>query len=257
MSEQPLSLSLDVSAVPLKLGGAGYYTVALVNELATRADVDLHLVARRDDVARWSPIGNVAVTGAVPSSRPARLVFEQLRFPPLLRSLGVAVHHAPHYTMPERASIPCVVTIHDCTFFDHPEWHVRSKAAFFRRAIRRAALHASAVVCVSEVTAERLHANCNVRAPVVVAPHGVDHVRFSELEPVAGADAAAVEVSGDPYRSTIGGIRRDTGAAQGPGAAYHRVRPSGRDSPRSHARVGRPAGLGIGGDVASARFGPT
>ena len=29
--------------------------------------------------------------------------------------------------MPERAGLPVVVTIHDCTFFDHPEWHERSQ----------------------------------------------------------------------------------------------------------------------------------
>ena len=43
------------------------------------------------------------------------------------------VHHRSAPTpMPERAPVPVVVTIHDCTFFDHPEWHERSKALFFR-----------------------------------------------------------------------------------------------------------------------------
>jgi glycosyltransferase involved in cell wall biosynthesis len=90
------------------------------------------------------------------------------------------------------------VTIHDCTFFDHPEWHVRSKAAFFRRAIRRAALRAAVLICVSQTTADRLHANCPVRAPVVVAPHGVDHARFAPDEPAAGADRAALQPLGLP-----------------------------------------------------------
>jgi glycosyltransferase involved in cell wall biosynthesis len=100
--------------------------------------------------------------------------------------------------MPERAPVPCVVTIHDCTFFDHPEWHVRSKALVFRRAIRRAALRAGALVCVSEVTAQRLRASCEVRVPIVVAPHGVDHDRFTPREPGAGADAAVLAACGIP-----------------------------------------------------------
>jgi glycosyltransferase involved in cell wall biosynthesis len=91
-----------------------------------------------------------------------------------------------------------VVTIHDCTFFDHPEWHLRSKAAFFRRAIRRAALRAGALVCVSGVTAERLAANVAVQVPVVVAPHGVDHARFSPVEPSPGADATVLAELGVP-----------------------------------------------------------
>jgi glycosyltransferase involved in cell wall biosynthesis len=90
------------------------------------------------------------------------------------------------------------VTIHDCTFFDHPEWHVRSKAAFFRRAIRRAALRAAVLICVSQTTADRLHANCPVRAPVVVAPHGVDHARFSPSPPGSGADEATLQTLGVP-----------------------------------------------------------
>ena len=121
-------------------GGAGYYTMALAGGLAGRDDVDLTLIARRGDEARWGAVaGGAAVRAAVPASRPGRLAFEQLGLASVLRSVGARVHHGPHYTMPARAPVPCAVTIHDCTFFDHPEWHVRSKAAFFRRAIRHAA----------------------------------------------------------------------------------------------------------------------
>jgi glycosyltransferase involved in cell wall biosynthesis len=138
------------------------------------------------------------VRAAVPGARPSRLVFEQLGLPGVLRSAGVEVHHGPHYTMPGRSPVPCVVTVHDCTFFDHPEWHVRSKAAFFRRCIRRAAVRAGAVVCVSQVTADRLHAVCPVRVPVVVAPHGVDRGRFTPREPAPGADRVQLEALGVP-----------------------------------------------------------
>jgi glycosyltransferase involved in cell wall biosynthesis len=102
--------------------------------------------------------------------------------------------------MPVRSPIPCAVTIHDCTFFDHPEWHQRSKAAFFRRAIRRAADRAGVLICVSKVTAQRLHDCVPVRPPVVVVPHGVDHTRFSPREPEDGADRAVLAplgLSGD------------------------------------------------------------
>jgi glycosyltransferase involved in cell wall biosynthesis len=193
-----LTLSLDVSAVPARPGGAGYYTIALAEGLARREDVELTLVARRGDEARWSALGAVAVRAAVPRSRPARLSFEQVGLPAVLRSMGVQVHHGPHYTMPARSPVPCVVTVHDCTFFDHPEWHLRSKAAFFRRAIRRAAARAGAVVCVSQVTADRLRQVCAVRVPVVVAPHGVDHRRFTPEEPAPGRDRAVLAALGVP-----------------------------------------------------------
>ena len=122
MTSTPLALSLDVSAVPLRPGGAGHYTIEVARGLSARDDISLTLVARRGDEHRWRALAgdSASVLGAIPVSRPGRLAFEQTRFPGLLGALGVEVHHAPHYTMPERATVPCVVTIHDCTFFDHP-----------------------------------------------------------------------------------------------------------------------------------------
>jgi glycosyltransferase involved in cell wall biosynthesis len=200
VSDAPLALSLDVSAVPVRPGGAGYYTIEMARGLSGRDDIALTMLARRGDEDRWRRAGGQAtVVGAVPVSRPGRLVFEQVRVPRLLGALGVQVHHGPHYTMPTRAPVPCVVTIHDCTFFDHPEWHVRSKALFFRRAIRQASLHAAVLVCVSEVTATRLRASCEVRAPIVVVPHGVDHHRFTPTEPGPGADRALLAANGVPH----------------------------------------------------------
>jgi glycosyltransferase involved in cell wall biosynthesis len=196
----PISLSLDVSAVPIRPGGAGYYTIEVARGLCARDDISLTMVARRDDEERWRTLAmeRGSVVGAVPASRPGRLIFEQARFPNLLDSLGVHVHHAPHYTMPERAPVPCVVTIHDCTFFDHPQWHVGSKALLFRRAIRRASLHAGALVCVSDVTASRLRECCDVRVPIVVAPHGVDHERFTSTEGEPGGDRVILAECGVP-----------------------------------------------------------
>jgi glycosyltransferase involved in cell wall biosynthesis len=199
MTAECLELSLDVSAVPARPGGAGYYTMALAHGLAGRDDVGLTLLTRRGDESRWrGPAGGAALRDVVPTSRPGRLVYEQVRLGSVLRSVGVDVHHGPHYTMPARSPVPCAVTIHDCTFFDHPEWHLRSKAAFFRRAIRRAARHAAVVICVSAVTEDRLRAVCDVRAPVVVAPHGVDHDRFTPREPAEGADRAVLGALGVP-----------------------------------------------------------
>jgi glycosyltransferase involved in cell wall biosynthesis len=203
-----LALALDVSAVPAQPAGAGQYTLALARSLAAREDVEMTLVARRGDEERWKALrtGSVAsaataapvVRGAVPVSRLGRLAFEQVGLASVLRRLAVDVHHGPHYTMPARPPVPCAVTIHDCTFFDHPEWHLRSKAAFFRRAIRRAARHAGALICVSQVTAERLQAVCEVQAPVIVAPHGVDHGRFRPEEASDGADRALLGPLGVP-----------------------------------------------------------
>jgi glycosyltransferase involved in cell wall biosynthesis len=193
VAEPLLRLSLDVTAVPDRPVGAGQYTLELARALAPRPDVDLVLVARRSDATRWrtaAPGAGLAATA--PGPRPLRLAWEQLGLPGVLRTEHVAVHHGPHYTMPERSSVPAVVTVHDLSFFVAPRWHQRSKVVLFRRAIKVAARRAAAVVCPSRVTAEELARWCRVEAEVFVAHHGVDTHRFGPEEPFGGADAAVV-----------------------------------------------------------------
>ena len=188
-----LGLTLDVSAVPADPVGAGQYTLHLAAALARRPDLDLTLIGRRTDRERWGETAPGArLVAAAPSRRPLRLAWEQVALPGLVRRLGPSVHHGPHYTMPERSSVPAVVTVHDLSFFEAPEWHDRSKVVLFKRAIRIAAHRAAAVVCPSRATADQLARWCRVDAEVFVAHHGVDARRFAAYEPDTGADAAAL-----------------------------------------------------------------
>jgi len=188
-----LALTLDVSAVPADPVGAGQYTLHLASALARRPDLDLTLIGRRDDRERWTETAPGArLVAAAPRRRPLRLAWEQVAVPGLVRRLGAAVHHGPHYTMPERSSVPTVVTVHDLSFFEAPQWHDRSKVVLFKRAIRVAARRAAAVVCPSRVTADQLARWCQVDAEVFVAHHGVDARRFAPHETEPGADRAAL-----------------------------------------------------------------
>jgi glycosyltransferase involved in cell wall biosynthesis len=177
-----VKVALDASAIPDPPGGAGRYVLALAGALARRDDVDLTVVTRTGDAGRWPP----PVAARAPSLRPVRLGWEQVGLPRVVRGLGADVHHGPHYTMPLALGLPAVVTIHDLSFFTHPEWHQRTKVAFFRAAIRTAARHAAALVAVSATTAALLDERVGARAPVHVIPHGVDHARY---RPDAGGDS--------------------------------------------------------------------
>jgi len=183
----------------------------LAEALDARADVDLVLFGRRSDGPRWHSVAPGAeVVASAPEPRPLRLAWEQVRLPSLLTRHSVSVHHGPHYTMPERSSVPSVVTIHDMSFFEEARWHERSKVLLFRRAISVAARRAAAVVCPSQVTAGQLARWCRVEAEVFVAPHGVDTRRFRPDEPEEGADAAALALvdprlaDGRPYLVFVG-----------------------------------------------------
>lgn len=173
-----LPVALDVSAVPAQPAGAGIYVLRLVEALATAGGLDLSLVAAVGDRRRWEHAAPDATVHAVaPGRRPVRLAWEQAQAPALARRLG-GLWHGPHYTMPLRADVPAVVTIHDLTFFDHPEWHERAKVMYFRRMIRESAERADTLVCVSQYTAARLEALLAPTVPVEVITHGVDHRRF-------------------------------------------------------------------------------
>ena len=220
-SDHPLLVTLDVSAVPAQPVGAGRYTIELASALADLGALALHALARRDDEERWRRVlgegSGSDVSALAPVHRPARLVWEQTRLPGFLRHLHPDVHHGPHYTMPERVTIPRVVTIHDVTFIDHPEWHQRSKVPVFRRAIKEAARRADVIVCVSETTAIRLREVVDVRPPVVVAPHGVDHRRFFALDGPDDHDEAALRSLGldtaRPFILYVGTIEPRKGVA--------------------------------------------
>jgi len=208
-------VSVDATAVPAKPGGAGRYVLNLIEELAGPAvhddGVEVTVVCRQGDRARWeAQAGGARVVDVAPTRRPLRLAWEQTALPRLLNRMPVDVHHGPHYTMPVAARGPSVVTVHDLSFFSHPEWHQPAKVAFFRGAIRVAAARAAAIVAVSHATAERLDLRTHPRGAVHVIPHGVDHHRF---RPAAGAEEETADVRarqrlgiepGRPYVAFVG-----------------------------------------------------
>ena len=191
-------VGIDVSAIPDEPRGAGRYVFELVRALDSRGRVEMKLETRKDDASRWSAVApSASVHPVVPGSRLARLAWEQVAGPRFVDRWGVDVFHGPHYTMPEIAKRPKAVTIHDLTFFDHPEWHEKVKVSFFSRAIRVAVQRADALICVSEPTARRLHELFDPKPPVHVIPHGIDHVRFRPDDP-DGRDAEHLRALGVP-----------------------------------------------------------
>jgi glycosyltransferase involved in cell wall biosynthesis len=185
-----VKLALDVSAVPPQVAGAGRYIVELARRLPEHG-VTTTLVTRRDDGTRWgtwSPDAEIAPS--VPRARIARLVSEAYLLGESAPARESDLWHAPHYTMPRRRATPCVVTIHDLTFFTNPEWHERSKVAFFRRAIRYSSQHARVLISVSAFSARLLEEILPAHAPIVVAPLGVELETF---QPDASGDAALFE----------------------------------------------------------------
>lgn len=190
-----MRLLLDATAIPADRGGVGRYVDELLPALA-RCGVDLVVVCQAHDAATTAalvPSAEIVTAPATISARPARMAWEQLVLPRLVRSTGADVLHSPHYTMPAAAGVPVVVTLHDATFFSHPQLHSRVKARFFQAAIRRAVRRAASVVVPSRATRDEVRRYVGgALEQFHVAYHGVDTALFT---PVDEAERARVRSS--------------------------------------------------------------
>jgi glycosyltransferase involved in cell wall biosynthesis len=152
------------------VGGSETYVRGLLPELGKDVTVFPNEHPGRSEVGRL-----VAMTYGM-------TVAPRLRAP-------VDVLHYPLTVPVPRFAGPTVVTLHDLQHLELPPFFSLGERAFRRFAYERAARRADVVVTPSEhartVAAERLGLD---PARVVVAPHGVDHERFTPSGPEEGPE---------------------------------------------------------------------
>ncbi len=143
------------------MAGAGVYTYQLVRALAgVPGEHRLFVFARAglfDDLAPQQP--RLQVIHIDPSSRAARLVWEQTRLPLLLRRLRIDVLHSPHHHTPLAARLGTtsstrrlrrVVTFHDVTFLLLPRRYPLLRRLYMEGVTRAAARVADAIITPSQ-----------------------------------------------------------------------------------------------------------
>lgn len=173
----PLHVLVDATAVPADRGGVGRYVDEILPALE-RTGVRLTVAVQERDVeiigARLDHADVVSAPAAA-ERRPVRLAWEQMGLPRLVARVGADVLHSPHYTRPLRPGVPVTVTLHDATFFSHPELHGRVKGVFFRAAIRTAVRRAQTLVVPSAATRDEVVRYTGAHVDrFFVAHHGVD-----------------------------------------------------------------------------------
>jgi glycosyltransferase involved in cell wall biosynthesis len=199
---------LDATAIPAQRGGVGRYVDSLVAALDEQGAA-LSVVCQRHDAdvfAGLAPRSRIITAAEELESRPARLAWEQTTLPRLARRLPVDVIHSPHYTMPMASTVPCVVTLHDATFFSDRGLHLGIKERFFRAWTRMSLRRAAVCVVPSRATADELVRLANADADaLVVAYHGVDHQVFHPPSAEQTAAAAAfLGIAGRPWIGFLG-----------------------------------------------------
>lgn len=95
------------------------------------------------------------VPAAWPEAKPAaRVAWEQLALPSLIRQRGIQVFHSPANVLPEFLPRGCagVVTLHDLAFLRMPEVLTRPKRVYHRAFTVRSLRRATRIIAVSEST---------------------------------------------------------------------------------------------------------
>jgi glycosyltransferase involved in cell wall biosynthesis len=176
-----LRVVVDATAVPPDRGGVGRYVDELLPALLAEG-ADLAVVAQAHDVAHYRvllPGADVHAAPAAAARTAVRLVWEQAGLPLLVRRTGADVLHSPHYTMPLAAGLPVVTTLHDATFFTHPEVHLAVKRRFFRAWTRISLRRARRCVTPSAATRTELVREVGADPSRIDVAHlGVDAARF-------------------------------------------------------------------------------
>ena len=198
---------VDATAIPADRGGVGRYVDELLPALVAEG-ADLSVVCQERDLTLFRdllPEVPLVPAPAHVERRPVRLAWEQAGLPLVARRARAEVLHCPHYTMPLAAGLPVVTTLHDATFFTHPEVHLPVKRRFFRGWTRVSLARAARCITPSAATREELvRVAHGRRGRIDVAHLGVDAARFhvpSEEERAAARAHLGIE---GPYLAFLG-----------------------------------------------------
>ena len=190
MTRPALRIAVDARELAPHPTGVGRYLLELLQAWVRdpdAADCEVTLLAPASlDVSGPAWHGPGARVTSVPILGLDGTAWEQLRLP--LAILGRAdVLFAPGYSAPAFSPVPTVVTVHDVSFFAHPEWFGRREGRRRRWTCRVAAANAARLLTVSEFSKREMVRWLGVRPErVVVTPHGV--TQFAPAAAPSGVD---------------------------------------------------------------------
>lgn len=124
------------------------------------------------------------VSAPWPEARPAaRVAWEQLTLPSLIRQRNIDVLHSPVNVRPERLPAQCasIVTIHDLAFLRFPHVLTRAKRLYHRTFTVRSLKRATMLITVSESTKKDVHELVNIPYERIQTIYPCIDERFSNV----------------------------------------------------------------------------
>jgi glycosyltransferase involved in cell wall biosynthesis len=144
-------------------GGVSRYIRYLLTHLAQQPGKHEYtvFVNGQDIIERLSSHPQITYVSAPwPEERPAaRIVWEQLTLPTLIRRRHIDVLHSPVNVLPERLPHQCagVITLHDLAFLRYPHVLTRAKRLYHQTMTVRSMKRATMLITVSESTKRDAH----------------------------------------------------------------------------------------------------
>jgi glycosyltransferase involved in cell wall biosynthesis len=180
--------------------GTGVYVLELAKRLPTLAVAD-------EVVFAWPKDFAVLPEGKLPNAQfvergfdgpAARLRYDQWGIRSDIRAYKADVVHYPANVGSVFPMRNMVVTIHDMTFFLHPEWYRYERAQYYRWAVEWSARHAARIIAVSQATKNDITEILKIPADrIEVVNQGADE-RFAPA--TEEQQAAARAAYGLPHR---------------------------------------------------------
>jgi glycosyltransferase involved in cell wall biosynthesis len=203
LDASPLVVGIDGRELQGRPTGTGRYLRSLLRHWRDAGD---RLVVYFDGPAPDDPVlDHPSLTSrAVGAGGVRGIVWQERLLPRAARGDALDVFFSPAYSCPLSLPVPRVTTVHDLSFFSHPQ-DFTFVDALRRRLLTAASVRASAaILVVSEFTRREVAARFPARADrVVVVPHGPDE---DLAPPPERADARRrLDVTG-PFVLTVGTI---------------------------------------------------
>ncbi len=165
-----MRVAIDARELRGRPTGVGRYLAGLLAAWSASDDARRHqwtLVSPSslDGATKW----NASLTIAPGSGG---TLWEQLTFPRAVSATRPDVVFAPGYTAPLTVAAPLVLTIHDVSFFAHPEWFAFREGARRRLLTAWSARRARTVITDTEFSKREIKQHIGIDAFVI--PLGVD-----------------------------------------------------------------------------------
>jgi glycosyltransferase involved in cell wall biosynthesis len=167
-------LQIAFDARSLNTGGTGdsTYLRELIAALATANPNDrYHLYANAPDAARDDLAERFSNVSTHSLSYKIGWLWNQKALVPHLESQGIPLLHS-QYLLPRRFKGSKIVTIHDVSFREHPEWFPRRARIIMNLLIPRSARTADVIITGSEHARRAIAKTCNVPVEkIIVTPY--------------------------------------------------------------------------------------